>query len=421
MTVIVTILGLGRFDKNTGVHVYEEATYQWSRFPNKPVKTRLVQQALREWFPEADILALATEEALEHTWPKVKPIGNVCFRKIPKGSSQNEFWKIYNAVTESLPYRARVILDFTHGLRSIPLITLLALVFLRAAGRIELEAVIYAAQEAKTPEGITPIFDLTPFLAMLDWAGATERFLEIGDTSKFHKLTIRENAPQSLVQGVKELEDLSYAVATNRTFLAGSHAFKALSIDHEIEKWGEESGPIKLLLNEIKEVLSHLAIRQDMKLEEQLQQLFMHVAWYLKHGYYEKAIGLAREWFITFVQYKCIQFADISEQHILPVNDEIRSRWDSTIGRIGSNLLQDKMRLQSQVRSVFGDNFELTEEWKALFAVWQRLKDIRNDLLHFGFRSHPKNPDEVRSEVESCLCDLKKAVEKMGLELPEIR
>ena len=158
-----------------------------------------------------------------------------------------------------------------------------------------------------------------------------------------------------------------------------------------------------------------------MKLEEQLWQLFLHVAWYLKHGYYEKAIGLAREWFITFVQYKCSQFANISEQHILPVNDEIRSRWDSTIGRIGSNLLQDKIKLRNQVRGVFGDNFELTKEWEALFAVWQRLKDIRNDLLHFGFRSHPKKPDQVASEVKECLIDLKNAVEKMGLELPEIR
>jgi len=231
-----------------GISDYKVTSYAWGDRVAKPC--HLVQQALAEWFPEATLLVCATQKAKEKYGQEIESIPNARPVDIPDGKNEAEYWKMFNKIEQEIPPGAELVLDITHGFRSLPILALLVVSFLRAAKQVQVKHVLYGAYDA-SHNGSTPVFDLTPFLTMLDWASATERFLEIGDTSKFHKLTIRENAPLSLVQGVKELEDLSYAVATNRTFLAGSHAFKALGIDHEIEKWGEESGPIKLLLNKI--------------------------------------------------------------------------------------------------------------------------------------------------------------------------
>ncbi|GEM88339.1 TIGR02221 family CRISPR-associated protein [Meiothermus granaticius] len=417
MQKIVSILGLGRFDKEEKKYYYEKVRYFWEERP--VVETALIQEVWNAWFPQAQMLILATKEAKKERKDDLERHPHWIVEDIPDGKNEAEFWQIYQKVVSKLDQGDELILDITHGFRSLPILTLLAASFFRSAKGVTIKHVLYGANEAKT-EDKTPVFDLSPFLTMLDWASAAERFLEIGDTSKFHQLTVRNNIPHSLKQGVEELKNLSYAVAANRTFLAGDHASKASCIDQEVQEWDKEFGPIKLLLPKIKEVLSDLSIRQDMRLEELLQQLFGQINWYSNHGYYEKAIGLAREWFITFVQYKCVEYGEIKEPDILDMKDEVRSRWDGAIGRIGPNLMRDREKLEQQVRSVFGERFEFTDEWKGLFGVWQELKDVRNDLLHFGFRSKPKAPNEVKSAVSKCLIDLREEVKKMGLELPEV-
>jgi CRISPR-associated DxTHG motif protein len=384
MTVIVTILGLGRFDKNTGVYVYEEATYQWSRFPDKPVKTRLVQQALREWFPEADILALATEEALEHTWPRVKPIGNVCYRKIPKGSSQNEFWKIYNAVTESLPHKSQVILDITHGLRSIPLITLLALAFLRAAGRIELEAVIYAAQDAKTPEGITPIFDLTPFLAMLDWASATNRFLETGDVRSLARITGSHS--DDLVESIGHLQTLSGALQMHYPLHAGQAAQEALkSLGQVREKLPE---PMKILEERLMGSISALAFTDQDPPERQVRALFEQILWYHAHRHYEKSLGLANEWVHLFAK-----------------------------NRLGHDIWSDDFSLK-RVFETCSDSW--AEKLKQLHT---EIKNLRDNVSHWQFKRRselePSELENIPHKVEELISGLGNLMHSDEFKLPE--
>jgi CRISPR-associated DxTHG motif protein len=385
MTVIVTILGLGRFNKDTGRYVYEEATYQWSRFPDKPVKTSLVQEALRKWFPEADILALATEEALEHTWPKVKPIGNVCFRKIPKGSSQNEFWKIYNAVTESLPHGARVILDFTHGLRSIPLITLLALVFLRAAGRIELEAVIYAAQDAKTPEGITPIFDLTPFLAMLDWASATNRFLETGDVRGLARITGSHS--DDLGASIQHLQTFSSALQLHYPLHAGKAAQEALkSLGQVREKLPE---PMKILEERLIGSIRPLAFTDQDSPERQVRALFEQILWYHAHGHYEKSLGLANEWVHLFAKNK-----------------------------LGHDIWSDGFSLK-QVFETSSDSW-----MQKLKQLHTEIRNLRNNISHWQLKRQgdlePSELENIPQKAEELIKGLGNLMQSNESKLPEV-
>ncbi|GIW24896.1 TIGR02221 family CRISPR-associated protein [Meiothermus sp.] len=420
MKVVVSILGLGRWDKDERKYIYEETQYGWG--DKNQVKTTLIQEAFAKWFPDAKFLLLATEKAQQE---RSDGIRNVLSGRdhqlvsIPDGKSADEFWEIYNALTNKLEAGSEVILDITHGFRSLGLLAFLAIVFLQASNRVKLLHVVYGAQEAKSADGITPIFDLTPFVTMLDWASATNRFLETGDASKFRRLVGGEKTPSELREGLEYLEELALAVSANRAFLSGDLACKASRIDQGLENWGVENEPLKLLVPKIKRGLYFLQLRPT-PIKDFLVDLFRQILWYYHHGYYEKALGLAREWFITFVQYKCLEYGEIREDQIWPINDAIRNRWDKAIGRIGKNLLQNKNMLEQQVRPVFGKGFELSNEWKKLFEVWQILKDVRNDLLHFGFRSSPTEPDGVGKEVRNCLSELINAVNEMGLELPNL-
>ena len=75
--------------------------------------------------------------------------------------------------------------DITHGLRLFPLVGLLAAAFLRSGLSVDLQAVLYGAFDVRdrgvTPNR-TPMFDLSPMLALLEWSTAADRFNRTGDS-----------------------------------------------------------------------------------------------------------------------------------------------------------------------------------------------------------------------------------------------
>lgn len=412
---IVSILGLGRFNRETGNYSYEEATYRWDHFPDKPVKTRVIQQAFREWYPEAGILVLTTEEAFEHTWPKVKPLGNVQPEKIPKGSAPEEFWQIYNTITQAIPEGAKVVLDITHGLRSIPVLTLLALAFLRAARRIQLEAVVYAAQDAKTPEGITPIFDLTPFLTMLDWASATNRFLETGDARRFKELLIKSKQ-QALKSLGGDLEKFTNALVLNRTTEVSEYARGLLKSIREArdETYSQPYQPLRLLEDRLEKSIAPIAN------EKPIHSQFSQIAWYANQQQYAQAIALAREWMISVRIWKTDGWFSVNKEERRLAED-----WLTTFAKV----LETKSKAEEEAEKA-GDKDKherekekrlsvIPPQWTNFLKLWQRVSDQRNDYAHFGMRKQQTSTDTTLKKAKSLPKDLVEAVRPLGLELPE--
>src|SRR5690606_37109361 len=109
--------------------------------------------------------------------------------QIPDGKSESELWSIFSALTSKVPREALLHLDITHGFRSLPVIGLIALNYLRVTRHVTIGGVYYGAWEAGkssadgSSEPEVPTFDLTPFLELLDWTSAAEEFLRTGSAT----------------------------------------------------------------------------------------------------------------------------------------------------------------------------------------------------------------------------------------------
>jgi CRISPR-associated DxTHG motif protein len=302
MQIIISTLGLGRFNKDKKSYEYELAKYSWGE--QEVIETTFVQEAFQRWFPEAHFVILATSEAQEARRDDLERIVNKQIVEIPAGKDANEFWSIYNAITDNLSSGAEVVLDFTHGFRSLGMIAMLATIFLESARHVKLQHLVYAAHEAKH-EGVTPIFDLKPFTTMTTWAAATNRFLDTGDSSKFRELIeTRGSRPMntSLNQAVKQLDRLSLALSTNRVQLAAELAdeIRADIESAQRSSWQQEHAPLRLLLPRIENGLSLLSQDEQTDQKQRLTQSFGQIKWFYENRQYEKAIGLAREWMVSF-------------------------------------------------------------------------------------------------------------------------
>ncbi|MBF6593295.1 MAG: TIGR02221 family CRISPR-associated protein [Thermaceae bacterium] len=377
-----------------GTNDYKEISYTWDKKKARPHK--FFQAALLEWFPQADALICVTSEAKEKHGQAVQQLlPKAQLIDIPSGKDEAEYWDIFNIIGQHIPSGAELVFDMTHGFRSLPTLALLAVSFLRAAKAVQLKHILYGAYEAKTDD-IAPVFDLTKFVKMLDWASATNRFLDTGDASKFRPLVETRGAKPlnvDLNSAVQQLDSLSAALSTNRAMRIGELAQQSRKKIDQAQgaDWEASHAPLKLLLPRLKGGLDLLVRDENSSQEAQLVQSFGGVIWFLRHRQYEKAIGLAREWMVCFVQWKQGgNWTQSLEQR------EQTERW-----------LNDAAKNSSE------------DEWKPFVALWKNLGHFRNDLLHFGFRDAPRKEHAIPDEAEQRLKELKAIVRKMGLELRE--
>ncbi|MFM7578419.1 MAG: TIGR02221 family CRISPR-associated protein, partial [Microcystaceae cyanobacterium] len=127
-----------------GFNNYTETLY---RHPttSQSVKTAFFQEALVEFYQPEILYVLLTDtvankiprnatvsnwqalqEKLEDKPVKLEPIFN-----IPESYSPEDGWIIFDKITGCLKEGDRVIFDLTHGFRSIPVVALLAISYLR--------------------------------------------------------------------------------------------------------------------------------------------------------------------------------------------------------------------------------------------------------------------------------------------------
>ncbi|MBS3932827.1 MAG: CRISPR-associated DxTHG motif protein [Truepera sp.] len=130
MRKIVSTLGLGRPNQMNKGYEYERVRYCWGE---REFETNLIQEAWGEWFPDAQVLVLTTEKAKQERQSDLELHPHWTVVGIPDGKNESELWGIYEQVVIHLEERDEVILDITHGFRSLPVVILLAASFLRSA------------------------------------------------------------------------------------------------------------------------------------------------------------------------------------------------------------------------------------------------------------------------------------------------
>lgn len=387
--IILTTLGAGKYDL---------ATYQWRDFP--PAQTPLFSAALKAWLPEAEVKVLVTAlaeerngELLRDLLPHHTPL------PIENGDNDVHNWRMFNAVAGAIPEGAEVYFDITHGFRSLPVVTLLALSYLRVVKRVKLRGVLYGAWEPGRPaDEVTPVFDLTPFVELLDWAQAAGRFQDTGDASLFKPLLeMKRAADYNAVS--RQLEVLSLNLAGNRGPCIPDEAHKLLRVLETARRGSLEvhQQPFALVMDQLEEQVRPLAAPDDPKLRLQAEYALMR--WYAERGHFPQAMSLAREWLISVRQWHGLGRVSMNEDEREGINDD---------GKAAMKALQDGRREALDA---------LPAHLQAFTRLNATVNALRNDLMHFGFKEELTGARQLAQRVNDVLGALPDAVRPLGLEL----
>lgn len=143
----------------------------------RAVETRFVARAIAELMHCEAVVVMATDAAWQENGADLTAALGEIGRKpihvpIPDGKNEAELREQFRALTEAIDAaEGGVVIDITHGFRAQPFFASTALATLAASGDLpEDTRITYGAREATDENGVTPIWDLTPFLMLQDLA-----------------------------------------------------------------------------------------------------------------------------------------------------------------------------------------------------------------------------------------------------------
>jgi CRISPR-associated DxTHG motif protein len=271
---------------------------------------------------------------------------------IPDGKKEAELWRIFTAISNAVHEGDEIAFDITHGFRSLPMIALLTIAYLKQVKGVKVQHVVYGVYEKGKHEA--PILDLTPFANLLDWLAAAKMFMATGDSSELGRLiqevqndayrnrgAYGENLPRALKNFGMALEevsnDLLLARVPNLPDSIRRLAQRQSEANTEVGQWTQ---PLTLLLDKIADAYEPF---QDDSLPTQAAL----IRWYLDHNHIVQAVTLAREWVVS----------DYARQKSLSRDDA-----------------EDELNQRAN-----------NQESDELVQLWSSIRNIRNDLAHCGF------------------------------------
>lgn len=363
MLIALTFLGTGN---------YQETTYIKHDDTNETYKTDLFPIAVGHLYEPDQIIAFTTPKVRENKKDDLEKLKSEFGEKfsskpIPNGNSPQELWKIFNNCinvfnAEDDNSEVEIVLDTTHAFRSIPLLIFIVSAYLRQVKNIKLKHIIYGAFEARnSATNMTPIFDLTAFVEILDWMNAVNVFQNYGDARPIAELSVQSNIADAL-------NNLSNALLTNRTLEAQKAAmtFNGLQFDDS------QQPPFKMLVEQLKQSYSQMAANEpENKPKESLKKQFQQIKWYMDNQHFLQAITLMREWLIS---YKCTQDEN---GHWLSSNKRKKAE-----DALGNRIHTQTSQLAAGLASLANDN--------ELIELWEKCGKIRNDITHCGMQNQPR-------------------------------
>lgn len=394
-----------------GVARYELTRYAWQ---GEEKETRFAPVASCEFLKPDEVVVFLTEEAQQKVaedFTRDLPSG-VKMRSIPipLGKNETELWEIFDHICASVSDGEEVAFDITHGLRSSPLLGLISATYLRSSFNIHLRAVLYGAYDIGRAlgTGVTPMFDLTPLLSLLEWSIAADRFNRTGDARYLGELVRDQRSGMAaaakgnpeLLENIGRLGNLAGALGS---------ISESLRLIRPVQTMEQTAGlndlinrarpaldrhpatrPFALLLDTIHQSYASLGLKEPLSpanLAQSLDTQRRIIDWYVQRQQWVQAVTLAREWLVNWFMLR-LKITDLQHR-------ELRERVEKEIAAEASQMINMK-----DTGKPFSPMFLPADEQILLaLDLWNQLVDIRNDVNHAGMRPRPRSPDDIIKSI----------------------
>jgi len=360
--------------------------------------TKYIQSALLQKYKEslnndsALIKIFVTQEARKTHWEPQNTLKDELTAFLPNAhieaidinpiTTEQSIWELFNIIYNHIDENTDLLIDITHGFRSLPIVSLVIINYARFLKNINIMGIYYGAFEGKSDNGV-PIIDLTQLDRLLQWNNAVYSFLNTGNAEAISLLTnqhagqlIRETnnvkniyKENSLARALKEIWPI-LSTCRSKEIINDDAFIKINDILHEIEsKDTINIKPLGTLLTKIKDVVIYFE-------RNSVANILVAISLCVKYKLVQEGITLLQEGLITVLLYsididdyfnrdhreavsRYFMFLDQPGIKDNPITDE---KYKSTIERLTKRVIVKEIKLP-----------------------FNKLRDIRNDINHAAY------------------------------------
>lgn len=390
-----------------GTGPYKECTYNFNNLEYGQYKTNFIQEALiktacKDWDKSDKAIIFLTDKARKINWyneeDKTKRLKtnleNIHIEVddvlIPDGKTEEEIWEIFDIVSNQIDEGDEIIFDITHSFRSIPMLALVVLNYVKVVKNAKILGIYYGAWEVKDENNIAPIFNLTPLDEILEWSQAVNTFLRYGNSGHLRDLSIDTLKPsfsseewaKDTGKFINSVNDLTMCLYTcrgmtvegkNKTQKSISSAAKSAKENLEVVKNIKKTNQIKPLIPLIEQIENKTNMFNE---KDDLQVGIASVRWCIDNDLIQQAYTALDE---TIKTYICLKFN-------LDVKD-YNHREDIVKEALyikGRKVCEDEWRVKEEYIDKVK---ELVDELDIQLAkLADKIGKKRNDINHFGFK-----------------------------------
>ncbi|WP_434564828.1 TIGR02221 family CRISPR-associated protein [Thermoanaerobacterium thermosaccharolyticum] len=338
---------------------------------------------------------------------------------IPSGEIEEELWDIFDKVLGKINYKDEIIFDITHSFRSLPVLALIILNYAKFVKKCEIKGMYYGAVEAlgvpaneiekklKLEDRNAPIFNLTPFVNLLDWTVGIDRFIEDGDSRYINKL-IEYGKGELLKKGMKDdknilekvgksIQNYTNNVAVCRGKLVSSDGIELKEKIDFAFNISEKSyiKPMTPLIENIKNYFDNFTDDED-------KNMIQVVKWCRDHNMIQQGLTILEEGIIT---YFCNKFG------VDKCNQKIRDAISQAFSIKKKNIPKDKWKNEARLHKDIVNKILDREDSDKLAELISEIKYTRNDINHAGWRNNSMSYDTFVKKLNSFIDDVEKIIE----------
>lgn len=328
-------------------------------------------------------------------------------KELPEGLMENDIWGIFSLVFEKISEKDEIILDITHGFRSIPMLSMVLLNYAKFLKNIEIKGVYYGAFETLGFANVVkqkpiqdrnaPIVDLTSFALLQEWTNGADEFLNFGSIDKITKLTKQQIKPilissegkdkeaKTLNEFAKNIQEVIDNIKTCR----GKNIIQGVKIKEAKNNIQELKANFIKPLNPI---LDKLSIKlNDFDDNENIKNGFVSVKWCIDNNLIQQGITLLLETTITAI---------LMQQKLDYKDSKKRMIVSSCFSIASQGLVEEKW--EGEVTK----NIDFTKQILALDIIndlkgeYEKLGQIRNDINHAGFKANSFEANKFESKLK---------------------
>lgn len=400
-----------------GTNHYVPVNYTYK---NQTVKNvRFIQEALlriftKDWTKDDQAYIFITEEAYQSNWidgghedkklqglkARIERLYDEGYKltvhpelNIPVGFLEKDIWEIFNRIyKKTLKDGDEVIIDITHGFRSIPMLAIVLMNYSKFLKGITLKGIFYGAFEILGSKNNVlqkpiesrnaPIVDLTEFSAIQDWATAAYDFSENGKADFIEKLALKQVNPilrstQGNDESARKMKDLAkqlcelvaqLSTCRGNEIYEGQKAIYVQELISNIQR--DYIEPLEPILDNVEKAVTKLNTKNSIK------NGLNAVEWCINNGLIQQAYSLLLEFIITYMLIQVDKNLTKREYREV-VSNAFRASGFKKKEKDWSDVLQRNKYMTKLLMQ--------NSKFKQLNKVYNGLADYRNDIMHAGF------------------------------------